>query len=69
MSKNEDQARLSAVESVCASAQEAHNVIAICMDADGNVVVHSSIHYPPDLMWAIETAKQQLFDLGVQYDS
>jgi len=25
--------------------------------------------YPPDLLWAIEQAKMQLFDLGGEYDS
>lgn len=60
---------LTPVESVAADIQEYKNVIAICMDADSNITVHSTMHYPPDLLWAIEQAKNQLFDLGVDYDS
>lgn len=60
---------LTAVESVCADIQEYKNVIAICMDADSNITVHSTMTYPPDLLWAIEQAKAQLFDMGVDYDA
>lgn len=64
-----DMKELTPVESVAADIQEYKNVIAICMDADSNITVHSTMHYPPDLLWAIEQAKNQLFDLGVDYDS
>jgi len=60
---------LTSVESVCASIQAYDNVIAICMDKESNITVHSTMTYPPDLLWAIEQAKNQLFDLGGDYDS
>ena len=64
-----DLKQISAVESVAADILEYDNVIAICMDSDGNVLVHSTIHYPPDILWAVEQAKAQLFECGVQHDS
>lgn len=60
---------LTGVESVAADIQGYDNVIAICMDKDSNITVHSTMAYPPDLLWAIEQAKMQLFDLGGDYDS
>lgn len=60
---------VSAIESVSHDILGYSNVIAICMDKDGNVTVHSTIHYPPDILWAMEQAKLQLFECGVEYDS
>lgn len=57
------------VESVAADIQQYDSVIAICMDKEGSITVHSTITYPPDLLWAIEQAKNQLFDLGGGYDA
>ncbi len=60
---------ITGVESVAADIQKYKNVIAICMDEDSNIMVHSTMTYPPDLLWAIEQAKNQLFDLGGDYDA
>ena len=60
---------LTGVESVCADIQQYDNVIAICMDKDSNITVHSTMAYPPDLLWAIKQAELQLFELGGGYDS
>ena len=60
---------LTGVESVCADIQQYDSVIAICMDKEGAITVHSTITYPPDLLWAIEQAKSQLFELGGMYDA
>ena len=64
-----DLSSVSAVESVASEILSYANVIAVCMDQDGNVVVHSTIHYPPDILWAMEAAKSQLFECGVEHDS
>ena len=69
MVKRMNDKELSGVESVCASIQAYENVIAICMDKESKITVHATMSYPPDLLWAIEQAKMQLFDLGSEYDS
>lgn len=68
MPSKEDMERISAIESVCAQAQDYYNVLAICIKEDGGIVCHSSIQYPPDILWAIEQAKRQIFECGVEYD-
>jgi hypothetical protein len=69
MVKSMKEKEMTGIESVAADIQGYENVIAICMDKEGAITVHATMSYPPDLLWAIEQARNQLFDLGGGYDS
>ena len=69
MAKIKDHRETSAVEEALIEAADASEVIVICVTDTGEIEVKSSIPYPPDILWAMEVAKHQLFELNSELDS
>ena len=57
---------LSAVESVLSEAQDADDVICICI-REGEIEVNSSVEYAPDILWAIKQAEAHCLQLGDEF--
>lgn len=68
-SKIKDHRETNAVDEVLVSASDAADVIVVCVLDDGAIEVRSSIPYPPDILWALTIAQQQLFELNSELDS
>lgn len=56
------------VEYALAGAQTADDVIIICLDTKGYIGVRSTLVNGPDILWAMELAKQQILEMGQPTD-
>lgn len=57
------------VEYVLSEAQAADDVIAICFSDTGELSMHSTITNGPEILWALELAKQQILEMGQPEDA
>lgn len=53
-----------AVSEALACAEGADEVLVIALNADTGVEMHTSITYPPDMLWLLEIAKDQIKEMS-----
>lgn len=49
---------ISPVEEALFSAMDAEDVVVLAIDKAGQITMHTTIDYPPDILWTLENAKK-----------
>lgn len=53
-----------AVSDALASAEGAEEVLVICLKGESGVEMHTTMSYPPDMLWLLEIAKEQVMEMA-----
>lgn len=61
--------RMTKVEYLFSEIPQAEDAIVICFSDEGEMSLHSTIKRGPDILWALELAKDQILEMGQPEDA
>lgn len=61
--------KMGKVEFLFSEIPQAEEAIVISFDADGEMMLHSTIKRGPDILWALEMAKGHVLEMGQPEDA